>query len=184
MFHVGEDDSFAFFSPAPPACTHTETFISSPLRICDPVSPILNRRRLHLLSLRWAVSTLLPPVLISSPYDPSSVASPNRTRTLDALWLCLEPQDVKLGPGGQRAAEDAGLRVRWRRRLQAHPARTAPASRQTPSRPTAPTPSTASTSATTATTRTRRPASSQAPPRSPTTTRVSQLHPQQLRASV
>ncbi|KAL5683850.1 hypothetical protein ACJX0J_010235, partial [Zea mays] len=29
---------------------------------------------------------------------------------------------VPVGPGGQRAAEDAGLRVRRRRRLQAHPA--------------------------------------------------------------
>ena len=99
-----------FFSPTRaylPACTRTETFLSFPLRICDSVSSILYRRRLHLFSLRWAVSTLLSlcsdflslrPIL-RCPSQPDEdnrrrrTRLPARTRTLDALWLCLEPQD-------------------------------------------------------------------------------------------
>ena len=58
----------------------------------------------------------------------NSVSETRLSPPLDALWLVVSGTGrrrvvrVPHGPGGHRAAEDAGLRVRRRRRLQAHPA--------------------------------------------------------------
>jgi hypothetical protein len=96
------------------------------------------------------------------------------------LVVCAWNCKTARGACAARSWRTARCRRRWTTRAAPAPTaspscRAAPASPRTPSRPTAPTPSTASTSATA---RTRRPASSPAPPRSATATRVSPLlHP-------